>query len=490
MTISFGKPMLSTPTSFGNPSPYLINQEDALVGGAALNVAKLLPTYGVPFCVSTCSAVPYRLHAAGGERAAAAIFAAIRYRSAAVTSGMGHGEALPGRAQVAAVPLQSNRRGAVSDECVDICVIGAGAAGLTTAAIAAQLGARTVLIERAEMGGECLNTGCVPSKALLAAAKAAHAVRTARCFGMDCALPEVDFAAIRRHVRGVVDAIAPHDSVERFEGFGVDVIRAEARFIGPREISAGSRTIRARRIVIATGSEPAIPPIPGIASVPYLTNETIFDIDQLPGHLVIIGAGAVGIELAQAHRRLGAAVTMVESARALPRDDPELAEMLLHNLQEEGVEIRERTNIESVEPTRIGVALNIKTDGRPGRIEGSHLLIAAGRKPRIDDLDLDRAGIRYDKRGITVDRRLRTTVSGVYAIGDVIDAPHFTHVASHHAGIVIRNALFRLPAKVDYAALPWVTYTDPELAQIGSTEAEARRRYGDDVRVAADATRR
>src|SRR4051812_4497169 len=238
---------------------------------------------------------------------------------------MGHGGALSSRAQVAAVPLQSNRRGAMSSECVDICVIGAGAAGLTTAAIAAQLGARTVLIERAEMGGECLNTGCVPSKALLAAAKTAHAVRTAGRFGINGAAPEVDFAAVRRHVRGVVDAIAPHDSAERFAGLGVEVVRAEARFVGPREISAGNRTIRTRRVVIATGSEPAIPPIPGIASVPYLTNETIFDIDRRPEHLVIIGAGAIGIELAQAHRRLGAAVTIVENARALPRDDPELA---------------------------------------------------------------------------------------------------------------------------------------------------------------------
>jgi len=362
-------------------------------------------------------------------------------------------------------------------------VIGAGSAGLTVASVAAQLGLRVALIEAGPMGGECLNTGCVPSKALLAAAKAAHAVRTASRFGVDCASPEVDFTAVRRHVRGVVDAIAPHDSAERFTGLGVEVVRAEARFVGPREISAGNRTIRTRRVVIATGSEPAIPPIPGIASVPYLTNETIFDIDRRPEHLVIIGAGAIGIELAQAHRRLGAAVTIVENARALPRDDPELAGMLLRTLQEEGVEIRERTDIESIEPTRTGVALNVKADGQPIRIEGSHLLVAAGRRPRIDGLDLDLAGIRHDRRGITVDRRLRTTAPGVFAIGDVIDAPHFTHVASYHAGIVIRNALFRLPAKVDYTALPWITYTDPELAQIGSTEAEARRRYRDEIRV-------
>jgi pyruvate/2-oxoglutarate dehydrogenase complex dihydrolipoamide dehydrogenase (E3) component len=370
----------------------------------------------------------------------------------------------------------------VSDK-FDMCVIGAGAAGLTTASIAAQLGARTVLIERAEMGGECLNTGCVPSKALLAAAKAAHAVHTARRFGVTAAAPDIDFAAVRRHVRGVIEAIAPHDSAERFEGFGVEVIRAEARFVGPREIAAGNRAIRARRVVIATGSEPAIPPIPGLDTVPYFTNETIFDNGSLPGHLVIIGAGAVGIELAQAYRRLGAAVTIVEAARALPRDDPELAAMLLRRLEDEGIEILQRAEIRSAEPSGAGVALDVATNGRRLRVEGSHLLIAAGRRPRIDRLDLDRAGIRYDRRGITVDRRLRATAPGVFAIGDAIDAPHLTHVAAYHAGIVIRNALFRLPAKVDYTALPWVTYTDPELTQIGATEAEARRRYSEEVRV-------
>lgn len=370
----------------------------------------------------------------------------------------------------------------MSDYC-DMCVIGAGAAGLTTAAIAAQLGARTVLVERAEMGGECLNTGCVPSKALLAAAKAAQTVRTAHRFGVNAAAPDIDFAAVRRHVRGVVEAIAPHDSIERFAGLGVDVVRAEARFVGPREIAAGNRMIRARRVVIATGSEPAIPPIPGIGSVPYFTNESIFGSDILPEHLVIIGAGAVGIELGQAYRRLGAAVTIVEAASALPRDDPELAGLLLRALEGEGVAIRQQAEIGSAELSRAGIALNVETDGRQIRIEGSHLLIAAGRRPRIDGLALDRAGIRYTAKGIAVDRRMRTTAPGVFAIGDAIDAPHLTHVAAYHAGIVIRNALFRFPAKVDYRTLPWVTYTDPELAQIGATEAEARRRHGDAVRV-------
>lgn len=370
-----------------------------------------------------------------------------------------------------------------NDLAVDICVIGAGAAGLTTAAIAAQLGARTVLIERVQMGGECLNTGCVPSKALLAAAKAAHNARTSSRFGVNGTHPSIDFAAVHRHVRGVIEAIAPHDSVERFEGFGVEVIHAEARFVGPREIVAGNRRVRARRVVIATGSEPAVPPIPGLDGTPYFTNETIFENSRLPNHLVIIGAGPVGIEMAQAHRRLGAAVTVIASAKAMPRDDRELVGALLQRLTEEGVAIREEAETKSVEPNRAGIALTIEEKGRRSRIEGSHLLVAAGRKPRVETLDLDRAGVKYAGRGIVVDRRLRTTARRVYAIGDVIDGPRFTHAAGYQAGIVIRNALFRLPAKVDYAALPWVTYTDPELAQVGSTESEARRRHGEDIAV-------
>jgi pyruvate/2-oxoglutarate dehydrogenase complex dihydrolipoamide dehydrogenase (E3) component len=222
-------------------------------------------------------------------------------------------------------------------------VIGAGSAGLTMAAVAAQLGARTVLIERGEMGGECLNTGCVPSKALLAAAKAAQAVRISDRFGIAASEPRVDFAAVHRHVHGVIAAIAPHDSVERFEALGVEVILAEARFIGPRHLVAGNRTIRARRIVIATGSEPAIPPVPGIDAVSYFTNETIFDNDTLPEHLLIIGGGPIGIELAQAHRRLGAKVTVIEIAKAMPRDDAELGAVLLQRLAAEGIAVHQRT---------------------------------------------------------------------------------------------------------------------------------------------------
>src|SRR5437763_1123790 len=251
----------------------------------------------------------------------------------------------------------------LSEVAADLCVIGAGAAGLTAAAVAAQLGTRTVLIERGEMGGECLNTGCVPSKALLAAAKTAQAIRTSQRFGIAASEPKVDVAAVHRHVQGVIAAIAPHDSVERFEGFGVEVIRAEARFLAPRQLIAGNRTITARRIVIATGSEPAIPPIPGIDQVPYFTNETIFDNERLPEHLLIIGAGAVGIELAQAYRRLGAKVTVVEAAKPMPRDDAELVGILLQCLAAEGIAIGQQTAIKRVEPNGAGIALIVEQDG-------------------------------------------------------------------------------------------------------------------------------
>ena len=368
------------------------------------------------------------------------------------------------------------------DTAVDLCVIGAGSAGLSVAAVAAQLGVRTALIERGEMGGECLNTGCVPSKALLAAAHAAHSVRSSGRFGIAAAEPRVDFAAVRRHVHGVIAAIAPHDSVERFEGLGVEVIRTEARFVGPRRLAAGNRTIAARRIVIATGSEPAIPPIPGLDGLPLLTNETIFDLEELPAHLLIIGAGPIGLELAQAFRRLGSAVTVIEAATALPHDDPELAGRLVELLKAEGILLHDRAKIVAAEGTAAGVALTV--EGRQHRIEGSHLLVAAGRKPRVKTLDLDKAGIAHGPQGIEVDRRMRTTGRGVFAIGDVVaGGPRFTHAASYQAGIVVRNALFRLPAKADYTALPWVTYTDPELAQVGLTEAQAREQHGDGVAV-------
>ena len=353
----------------------------------------------------------------------------------------------------------------------DLCVIGAGSGGLAVAAGAAQMGAEVVLVERGIMGGDCLNFGCVPSKSLLAAARIADLWRRGAGLGIAYARPLIDFAAVADSVQRVIAEIAPNDSVARFEGLGVRVLRAEARFTSPRTVHAGGVEIRPRRFVIATGSQPAVPPIPGLDDVPYLTNETVFANHDLPEHLIVIGGGPIGIEMAQAHRRLGARVTVLDVGPLLPRDDPELSAILAGRLSSEGIVVRPGIEIADIGRTEKTVAVRLASGER---ISGSHLLVAAGRRPTIEGLDLAAAGIAATAQGITVDARLRTTNRRVFAIGDVVGGPQFTHVALYHAGIVIRNALFRIPAKVDYRALPWVTYTDPELAQVGLTEAGSR----------------
>jgi pyruvate/2-oxoglutarate dehydrogenase complex dihydrolipoamide dehydrogenase (E3) component len=341
------------------------------------------------------------------------------------------------------------------------------------------MGAEVVLIERGLMGGDCLNLGCVPSKSLIAAARFADVTRRGAAFGLASAPPQIDFAAVIDSVHKVIAAVAPNDSVERFEGLGVRVLRADARFTSPRTLLAGDIEIRPRRFVIATGSYPAVPAIPGLDGVPHLTNETIFANRELPDHLIVIGGGPIGIEMAQAYRRLGAEVTVLDIGPLLPRDDPELVALLAQRLASEGIALRPRIEIAGVEHNGEAVTVRL-LDGE--RIIGSHLLIAAGRRPSIEALDLPAAGIVATASGITVDGRLRTTNRRAFAIGDVVGGPQFTHIANYHAGIVIRNTLFRLTAKADYRALPWVTYTDPELAQAGPTEASART-AGEDVRV-------
>ncbi len=358
----------------------------------------------------------------------------------------------------------------------DLCIIGAGSGGLAVAAGAAQMGAAVVLVERGMMGGDCLNFGCVPSKSLLAAARLADLARRGAALGITSARPDVDFAAAADGVQNVIAAIAPNDSVERFEGLGVEVLRGEARFTSPQSVRAGEIEIRPRRFVIATGSYPAVPPIPGLAEVSYLTNETIFANRDRPDHLIVIGGGPIGIEMAQAHCRLGARVTLLDVGPVLPRDDPELVASLTGHLAGEGIAIRPDVEITGIERDGDAIVARL-VDGE--RIAGSHLLVAAGRRPSIEALDLPAAGIEATAKGITVDARLRTTNPRAFAIGDVAGGPQFTHIALYQAGIVIRNALFRLPAKVDYRALPWVTYTDPELAQVGLTQAAA----GEEARV-------
>lgn len=353
----------------------------------------------------------------------------------------------------------------------DICVIGGGSGGLSVAAGAVQLGASTVLIEAGRMGGDCLNVGCVPSKSLIAAARHAHAMRSAAPFGITPVEPEVDMAAVRRHIDGVIAGIAPHDSVERFEGLGVRVIQAHARFTGRDVVEADGQRIKARRFVIATGSRPAVPPVAGLEAVPFHTNETIFENEVLPARLLVVGGGPVGCELAQAYRRLGARVTLLDIANILPREDPELVAVVRAGLVADGIDVLERVEVVRVEA---GPAVVVKVGGAERRIAGSHLLVATGRKPNIEALGLEAAGIAHDAQGIKVDAGLRTSNRKVYAIGDVAGGPQFTHVAGYHAGLVIRSALFRLPVKVQPLALPRVTYTSPELASVGLGEVEAK----------------
>ncbi len=287
---------------------------------------------------------------------------------------------------------------------VDLCVIGAGSGGLSIAAGAAAFGRRVVLIEKHKMGGDCLNYGCVPSKALIAAARRAHAMRTAASFGIKPVEPMIDHVAVNQHVQSVIAAIAPNDSVERFQGLGVQVIQTAGRFIDEKAVAAGDYVIAARRFVIATGSSPEVPPIPGLDDVDYFTNETLFQNAVRPEHLIIIGGGPIGIEMAQAHRRLGSRVTVIEREKALSKDDPEMASQLLDMIRAEGVDVREGTGAQSVKRTAEGVRVEVRGPSGTNVVDGSHLLLAVGRRPNIADLNLTAAGVRFEKSGIIVDR--------------------------------------------------------------------------------------
>lgn len=358
----------------------------------------------------------------------------------------------------------------------DLIVIGAGAAGLTAAGGAAMFGLRVALIEAGEMGGECLNNGCVPSKALITAAARAKTGRVNSAMGVDLADPKVEWAGVHAHIRAAIDTIAPHDSQERFEAMGIEVFRSPARFIDPRTVRVGERTLRAPRIVVATGSNPAIPPIAGIAETPYLTNETLFDLDCLPEHLVILGGGPIGCEMAQAFRRLGSEVTIVESGRPLGRDDAEAAELVIESLRSEGVNFLLGTR--ATGSGRLGEGVRLTLDDGT-RVDGSHLLIAAGRMANVASLDLEAAGVRHGRNGIEVDERRRTSSRNIFAIGDCRDGPRFTHVSGYEGSQVALQLATGFPAKVDWSALPHATYTDPELAQIGLTEEQARKQHSD-----------
>jgi pyruvate/2-oxoglutarate dehydrogenase complex dihydrolipoamide dehydrogenase (E3) component len=367
----------------------------------------------------------------------------------------------------------------------DIVVIGGGTAGLVAAAGSAGLGARVALVERRRLGGECLWTGCVPSKALLAAAAAAHEARGAARFGVRAASVEVDFGAVMAWVRAAQQRIAPHDSPERFRGLGVDVIEGTARFTGARALAVDGRHVAAKRIVVAAGSRPAVPSIPGLTDAPFHTNETVFELDRLPGTLVVLGAGPIGLEFAQAFARLGSTVHVIDSAsRLLPREDEETAGLLRRHLEDEGVHIHLATAATRV--VRAGAGVRVEAAGPGGEpfvLGADTLLLATGRSPELAPLELSRAGVDATGEGIAVDRTLRTTAAGVWASGDCVGPLHFTHVADYQSRLVVRNAFVPLAARADYRAVPWVIYTQPELAHVGLTEAEARARHGDQVRV-------
>ena len=367
----------------------------------------------------------------------------------------------------------------------DLCIIGAGSGGLSVAAGAAQMGADVVLIEKGKMGGDCLNYGCVPSKALLAAGHAVQDARHATRFGVDVGEVEIDGKKVFDHVHDVIAGIAPHDSVERFESLGVNVIQGAGRFTGPNRVEVNDQIVQAKKIIVATGSRAFVPDIEGLDGLYVLTNENIFELDSVPEHLIVVGGGPIGCELAQAFRNLGASVTILEMFKIMPKDDPELVRVVRNRLLADGVVIHEGVTVVRAQGTKdVPEIVCEDDDGREHVIKGSHLLMAAGRRPNVGGLDLERGGIDYTPKGITVDARLRTSNKNVFAIGDVAGGLQFTHVAGYHAGIVIRNALFKLPAKAKHQSVPWVTYTDPELAQVGLTEDQARDQFGaENIRV-------
>lgn len=374
------------------------------------------------------------------------------------------------------------------NDTYDLVAIGGGTAGLVTAAISAGLGARTALVERDRLGGECLWTGCVPSKAMIGSARLARAFRRGRDFGLPEADPEVDGGAVLESVREVRARIQPHDDPQKFRDMGVDVIHGEARFRSAEELEVDGRPVRARRFVIATGTRPAIPPVEGLEEAGFFTHETAFEREDLPGSLIVLGGGPIGLELAQAYVRLGTPVTVVEMEdRILPREDTGMAGRLRSLLEAEGVRIL--TGHRAVRAGRAaqggpdgGVALAVEGPDGTITLEAEDLLVATGRRPNLEALEPDRAGVDTAAEGVVVDDRLRTTARHILAAGDVTGGLLFTHVADHEARAAVRNALFPFPSKVRYDAVPWCIYTDPELARVGMTETEARAARGDGVR--------
>ncbi len=362
----------------------------------------------------------------------------------------------------------------------DLCIIGGGAAGLVTAAGAAALGAKVILIEKNKLGGDCLYYGCVPSKTLIHSASVAHEIRHANRFGLIAHHEAIDQNRVMHRVAEVIKHIEPNDSPERFRSLGVEVVFGEASFSSSTSLKLADRTITARNFVLATGSRPAIPNLAGIDNVPYFTNETIFENRQNISHLIVLGAGPVGCEMAQSFMRLGVKVTLVSRNRLLPREDADMAEVVKQQFLVDGVDLHLNVDIRKVDNCEQGISLELYGEGNHPQVtylEGSHLLVATGRRANLENLSLDKAAVSVNEQGkLIVDNRLRTSNKHIFACGDVVGPHLFTHMAEHQAGVVLRNALFHLPAKSQTTGIPWCTFTSPELARVGLSEDEAKQK--------------
>ena len=358
----------------------------------------------------------------------------------------------------------------------DIVVIGGGSGGLVVAAGGSTLGAKVALVERHKLGGDCLWYGCVPSKSLIKSAQIAYQMRHADRWALSPGDPRPDLARVMERVRSVIAGIEPNDSPERFRGLGVDVIFGSGKFVAHDAFEVNGRRLTAKTFVIATGSRPAVPPIPGIDSVPYLTNETVFDLREQVPSMLVIGSGPIGSELAQAFQRLGSKITVVDIAPAiLPREDPDLASVVFRQLVDEGIRYHFNASIIKVSGSHGAIATTIKgKDGVEHVVQTTHLLVAAGRRLNVEGLELANANVEEEKGRIVVDAKLRTSNPNIYLVGDVAGGFQFTHVAEHHAGVVLRRAIFRLFWTKPTPVIPWCTFTEPELARVGISETEAR----------------
>jgi pyruvate/2-oxoglutarate dehydrogenase complex dihydrolipoamide dehydrogenase (E3) component len=363
----------------------------------------------------------------------------------------------------------------------DAVVIGGGAAGLTTSGIAANFGAKTIMIEKEKLGGDCTWTGCVPSKTLIKAASVVHNMRKAKHFGLGIDTAKIDTAGVMKHVDEIRNEVYEDaDRPEIFEEMGIEVAFGDAAFLDDHtvqitEVGGASRKISGRYIFICTGAKAFVPPIPGVDKVNYLTNESLFEIDKLPGKLIIVGGGPIGSEMAQSFQRLGTEVHVLDMAPGiLMNDDPELSSVLKKKMEGEGVTFHLNAAVKSIEKNGESVRVHFEQDEQPGSVDGDQILLATGRRANIDSLNLDAAGVTYTKAGITVNDNCRTNKKHIYAVGDVTGRYQFTHMSEHMAKVATTNALIKVPMKIDKKHVPWVTYTEPEVGHVGATEKELK----------------